>query len=243
MALVAAAILAAMLLLRGLVPADKPAPAAAEVDDGAGTVASAPVHHPRRRAAPVARRPGSREYTSPSASVRFVETASEPENIPVSGTLLDDFSRWSSIPPGYFADGVTVVNGAVTLAEAESTSAPRSGVLESPPLPLRQPALAAPTDPVMEIPAGTEVSVQISFSEDGHSWTPWKQVQRFQKPDGKRITPPMQASLASDDWKSADSQTSETASGPAIRYRLELWSGGAPAPAVTDLRIWKREFH
>lgn len=242
--LVVAAILAAVLLLRNLTtsfPPASPAPAPGGAAEGA---APARVQSASRiKTAATSHRPPAREFTSPSAAVRFVETGSEPENVNVSGTTVDDFSGWTTVPHGYFADGLTIANGTVTLADGATTSGPRSGVLESPPLPLRQPALAAPADPSAVIPPGTEVSVQISLSEDGQSWSPWKQVQQFQQPDGKRIVAPVQASLASGDWKRTDSQTSETVSGPAIRYRMELWSGGPETPAVTDIRIWKREFH
>src|SRR5690606_14220234 len=157
----------------------------------------------------------------------------------------DQFRRWKTIPPGYVADGIILRDGAITLSDATETSSTRDGILISPPLSLRQPAMADPVTQSITLPDGSAVQLQVSLSEDGETWSPWLMVQHYAPPAGKRIAPTMQPMLANADLALLDSQSSSSEAGqnlpgPKIRYRLGLSASGA-APAVSDLRIWKRE--
>lgn len=188
------------------------------------------------------------ETNSSDISARAITTGVE--QLPVtnqaplpqlSGYVVDRFDDWKTIPEGYASEGIVVENGMLTLAGDPASTAPRSGYLRSPALPLRAPALAGPVDNPAPLPDGAMLHLQISLSSDGNDWSPWVSVSRYHKPDGKLATPPMQASIAKADLVAPDLPSSGTISGPSIRYRLDISASGVIAPSVADIRVWKLE--
>jgi len=162
---------------------------------------------------------------------------------PLTGYALDSFSAWTTIPPQYHAEGVSVINGAVTISSDNGSTDARTGILVSPPIPLKAPAMAAPVRNDNAMPDGASVILEIALSEDGQSWSPWAVADRHRPPDGKRVAPPVQAELSASDIAAQESGTTVSLQpGPSIRYRLTLSATGETAPSVADVRIWKREY-
>jgi hypothetical protein len=183
--------------------------------------------------------------TEVTSGVRTVALQTPAALPPLTGYALDHFDDWTTIPLGYHADGVITRNGALTLAGNPDSTGSRTGIIMSPPLPLRSPALAAPVQPSVATPEGANVILEISLSEDGQSWSPWAMLQRYQAPDGHRVAPPLQAALSTAQIAARNEKSSRSISplpGPAVRYRLTLSASGAKAPSVSDVRIWKREY-
>lgn len=188
------------------------------------------------------RRPADVKVTS-GVRMRALQTpAALP---PLTGYVVDRFDTWTTLPASYIADGITVENSTLTLAGDTGSSAPRTGVIVSPPKQLQLPALSAPVQPRVSVPDGAEVLLEISLSDDGKTWSPWAMAQRYSPPDGKRVRPAYQALLSTDNLPvpDDDSQTSQGAvPGPAIKYRLTLTSSGIASPSISDIRIWKQEY-
>lgn len=177
----------------------------------------------------------------PTTGVTFRPTQSSPPTVPVTGYIVDRFTAWSAIPDGYFAEGISLTPAGITLSGDTNSTSPRNGVLQSPPLPMRHPTLAAPAENTAPPSDAVNISLQISLSENGHTWSPWMTVERHVKPDGNRIAPPMQATLANADLESMTSNNSNAVNGPSIRYRLGISASGTTAPVLADVRVWKRE--
>ncbi len=191
------------------------------------------------------RRPaGGKTTSSRVKAVGVQEIAVQPAAIlpPLSGYIVDSFDGWTTISPGYRAEGIALKNGSITLSGDAESTAPRSGTLESPAISLRTPALAGASDNSAPLEEGASVQLEISLSENGSDWSPWIAAEKHARPDGRRVAAPVQASLAKADLINADHLSSSTISGPSLRYRLHLSSSGVAAPAVADLRIWKREY-
>ena len=106
----------------------------------------------------------------------LLSTETIPPQLSLSGYVIDQFSRLSNFPEGYFAEGLAIRGGAITISGDPTSTAPRSGTLESPPLPLRLPSLAAPAEERAQLPEGAEVQLHISVTEDGLSWSPWYRI-------------------------------------------------------------------
>jgi hypothetical protein len=161
----------------------------------------------------------------------------------VQGFIIEDFSSWKAIPPGYDADGVKLVAKGITLADDSATTQPRVGFLQSPAMPLLQPAMMAPAAHPPHLPVGAGIYTEISLSADGHSWSPWARLEIYNRPEGTLATPAMQASLAPGSVKipSYVSPLRDVpSSAPLIRYRLTLDAQSTGVPVVHDLRVWKR---
>jgi len=162
---------------------------------------------------------------------------------PLTGYALDSFSGWTTIPPQYHAESVSVINGALTISTDNGSTDARMGILVSPPIPLKAPAMAAPVQDRAAMPDGASVILEIALSEDGQTWSPWAVAERHRPPDGKRVVPPVQAELSTSDIAAQDSGTTVSLHpGPSLRYRLTLSATGDTAPSVADVRIWKREY-
>jgi hypothetical protein len=174
------------------------------------------------------------KVTVPGAATTHTVTQSHP----LTGFVVDDFRSWTAIPKQYHAEGLRVADGGLQLDDVGSSES-RTGVLQSPPMELWQPALSAPAEK-NSMPDDCEVHAQISLSSDGRSWTNWKAIEHHVRPDGHQVVPsepppwagsrPAQQALASN-----ESQTS----GPYIRYRLTLTSQSSASPLIQDLRIWR----
>ncbi len=188
----------------------------------------------------------ARDNKTPTARPRDAGVHNFPDEAPtvlpqLSGYIVDKFDNWTTIPAGYRADGIHLIDGVLTLTGEAGSTAPRSGMLASPPISLRSPALAGPADKSAALEEGAGVDLELSLSEDGVQWSPWVVMEKYRKPDGHRVVAPVQASLANADLESLDSISSATVSGPSLRYRLHLSASGVAAPSVADVRIWKRE--
>lgn len=237
-----AVIVAAILVMRSLVGEDQPRLRSdvqvsnkADATTDVRTV-NAPARQPIRPA-----HIRTQPQEKPTTGIEFRSSEQLPPSPPVTGYVIDNYTIWKSIPEGYHADGIVTTANGITLSGDPASTTPRSGVLHSPPLPLRHPALEAPADESQPLPHAATVNLQISLSADGESWSPWLRVDRHTPADGNRIAPPMQASLAKADLERVDSNSSAPINGPAIRYRLGLSSSGTIAPVLSDIRVWKRE--
>lgn len=162
---------------------------------------------------------------------------------PLTGYIVDSFRGWARIPDAYHGDGLAVVGGALTLIDDGTSTEPRSGVLVSPAIPMRAPALAGAVRENRSLPEGAQVQLEISLSEDGSNWSPWVAVSRHVPVDGNLVAAPMQPSLANADARMADNQNStQPVTGPSVRYRLYLSASGGESPQIEDVRVWKREY-
>ncbi len=193
------------------------------------------------------RQPVSTSESKPAepltSGVKLLSSAPTPPDLPpLTGYVVDSFENWTTIPAGYNSDGLVLSNGAITLAGISETTEPRFGQMVSPPLPLTAPALAAPVGNPRQLPDDASLTLEISLSEDGTNWSPWIALEKYARPDGKRVTPPLQASISHHELATHNSAvTSSSPSGPSVRYRLTLSASASASPAVADIRIWKRE--
>lgn len=182
----------------------------------------------------------SRERTSGVVTIPVIAPEVLP---PLTGYVVDSFASWTGFPSGYSADGLVVTDGKLTLEGDPDSTAARSGVLVSPPLALRAPALDGSVRDNQPLPEAAQVQLEICLSEDGRSWSTWVALERNRRRDGNLVSGSMQPSLANAETDAADSRNhNEPVAGPSIRYRLHLSASGVKSPSVEDVRIWKWEF-
>lgn len=197
-----------------------------------------PVRETRRSPSDAARKA---EITS---GVQMVPALAPPQDIlpPLTGYVVDSFENWTTIPAGYRVEGLALRNGTILLSDAAGTTAPRFGQMVSPPLPLQAPALAAPVSNPKSLAPDASITLEISLTGDGTDWSPWVPVEKYTLPDGKRVTPPLQATISDSDLARQKLNTTTAAtSGPLVRYRLSLSASSSASPAIADIRVWKRE--
>lgn len=187
-----------------------------------------------------AEKPGAQPVTS---GVTLLSVMPSPPALPpLTGYVVDSFQSWTTIPASYGSEGLTATNGTITLAAVDATTSPRFGQMISPPLPLKAPALAGPVANTPSLPTDASLTLEISLSEDGISWSPWTAVEKYTEPDGKRVTPQLQPTISQHELAAAGSAPeSSPVSGPSLRYRLTLSASSSASPAIADIRIWKRE--
>lgn len=245
------AAIAAALLLIGTwmlrsepVPAQKPA--SENLITGApGDVSTARVSTSRRLVREPRRTPSTSSRTAEMTSgIQMIPALAPPQDIlpPLTGYIVDSFENWTTIPAGYSVEGLALRNGTVILSDTTGTTGPRFGQMISPALPLLAPALAAPVNNPGPLAADANITLEISLTEDGTDWSPWVAVEKYTPPDGKRVTPPLQATISDSDLtRQKDSTSAAATSGPQVRYRLSLSATSSASPAIADIRIWKRE--
>lgn len=161
----------------------------------------------------------------------------------LEGYLVDDFRGWTELPSGYYAENLQVDAGAVRIPAAgnPSISGPVTAMLESPPLPLRQPSLQAPATNPKPIDDTSEVLLQLRLSADGISWTSWEPAERYRSPDGNLALPvpvPTLGSVLPPELSPEEKERQSSA--PLVRYRLTITSRSPEELVIRDLRLWKK---
>lgn len=229
--LLPAAVVGLTLALRLLVPGRTEAPPD-PADEGLETTqlrhtrASGPVRADRSR--PRSGPSSSRADETPSTTASQFLSRRE-----LTGYLVDDFRTWTALPPGYRVENIRLAGGGITVEPPSDPEQNRSGVLLSPPLPLRPPPGGRPDRPGRELPPGSSLELEIRLSRDGVHWTGWAMVERYTAPDGPLAPLPPQP-----DEEGLKAYEDSTTTGPTIQYRLKLTVGSGGAPTIRDLRIW-----
>jgi hypothetical protein len=146
--------------------------------------------------------------------------------------LIDDFGGKNSLPAGYSLHNIAFTTAGITLAQRDAITSQALGVVESPALPLVR-KQAENLESSRKLPPGSELTLELSYSEDGKEWSDFAIVDRQAGGSPRAI---MRMTNA------ADGNASSTASLPEpgfVKYRLSLQAEGEQFPVVTDLRLWR----
>lgn len=168
------------------------------------------------------------------AGVPLPEPAAPPP--PRESWIVDTFTGRSALPTGYLAQNVKATPEGIRLADTGDGSTSATGTVETPPLTLTQPSNAMCFFWRRDMPDGTHVKIELSYSADMKTWTDWKDL-------GMNDDPPM-ASMP--DGNSNPNygaiHSCMVANGlrlyPYARYRATLEARGRQSPTLQQVKLW-----